>query len=339
MAKQSRPLPNELGAVFTRVGALACGVSDGRLRANDLERPYHGVRRRYEQAQVSGFKGPSQSASATGLREAHPADTWRQHHLQSVEAYLPIMRDHQFFSGYTAALLWGLPVPFGLVRDLTRIEVSTFAPRTPPRGAGVSGSLISARFAHTCHHDGKHVLDPASVWATLGSRLALPDLVALGDAIIRTPRHPGNFCKPQGVRLAPPKELMFHAQMERRVGRGLLLKALPLLRNGAASAPESHLRLALIEGGLPEPALDFDVYDDQGAFLGCSEFAYPEIKLALEYEGDHHRTSVAQWNRDIQKYRDYARAGWEVISVTRSLLYPRRRELIAQVHEALMRRG
>jgi hypothetical protein len=249
------------------------------------------------------------------------------------------MRNHQFFSGCTAALLWRLPVPFRLVSDLTLIEVSTFAPLTPPRGAGVKGSSISARFAHTRLHLGKHVLDPPSIWATFGPRLALPDLVALGDAVIRTPRYPGNFREPQDVRLGTPEELMSLAQEKRRVGRGLLLKALPLLRDGAASAPESHLRLAVIEAGLPEPELDFDVYDDQGMFLGCSELAYPALKLALEYEGDHHRTDAAQWNRDIQKYRDYARAGWETIRVTRSLLYPRRRELVVQIREALMRRG
>ncbi len=85
--------------------------------------------------------------------------------------------------------------------------------------------------------------------------------------------------------------------------------------------------------------LDHDVRAHDGRLLGCSEFAYPELRLALEYEGAHHRTETRQWNRDIEKYQHYAQAGWEVLRVTADLLYPRRDELRARVFEALARRS
>ncbi|WP_053383978.1 hypothetical protein [Leucobacter celer] len=87
------------------------------------------------------------------------------------------------------------------------------------------------------------------------------------------------------------------------------------------------------------PALDFDVYGLGGRLLGCSEIAFPEYRVVQEYEGDHHRTDTGQWNRDVQKHRDYARAGWDVIRVTSELLYRRRAELRAQTFDALVKGG
>src|SRR5690606_11246654 len=80
-------------------------------------------------------------------------------------------------------------------------------------------------------------------------------------------------------------------------------------------------RLRLRKWGLPEPHLDYDVYSAEGEFLGCSEFAYPDLKLAFEYEGDHHRTDTKQSNRDIEKYRAYVRHGWDPVRITSHMLY------------------
>lgn len=114
---------------------------------------------------------------------------------------------------------------------------------------------------------------------------------------------------------------------------------LPLISPHSASAPESHLRLQLGRWRLPAVSLDHDVYASNGRLLGCSEFAYPEYRVALEYEGDHHRTLTSQWDRDIEKHRDYARAGWDAIRVTSRLLHRRPDDLHAQIREALGERG
>ena len=103
--------------------------------------------------------------------------------------------------------------------------------------------------------------------------------------------------------------------------------------------PETHLRLRLQEWGAPEPELDCDVFDASGRLIGCSEIAYPKIRLALEYEGDHHRTEAPQWNRDIEKYQRYKQNKWEVLRVTGTLLYRRQSTLRSQLFEALARLG
>lgn len=121
--------------------------------------------------------------------------------------------------------------------------------------------------------------------------------------------------------------------------RDVLERLLPYLSTQSASPPETHLRLRLAEWGFPEPTLDHDVYGTDGRLLGCSEIAYPKFKIACEYEGDHHRVDRAQWNRDIDKYRDYAAHGWEPIRVTARLLYAEPARLRRQVAEAFERRG
>lgn len=93
------------------------------------------------------------------------------------------------------------------------------------------------------------------------------------------------------------------------------------------------------EWGFPQPALDYDVYDHRGTLLGASEIAFPEYRVALEYEGDHHRIEQRQWNRDIAKYEAYARAGWHPVRVTASLLYRPHSPLRSNIATTLSQRG
>jgi very-short-patch-repair endonuclease len=97
---------------------------------------------------------------------------------------------------------------------------------------------------------------------------------------------------------------------------------------------ETWLRLTLDDAGLPEPTLDHDVYDDD-RFLGCVDLAYPDMRIAIEYEGDHHRTDAAQWQRDVEKHDDLVRAGWRVIRVTRTALLTTPATVVARVRHAL----
>lgn len=187
---------------------------------------------------------------------------------------------------------------------------------------------------------GVRVLSPASVWLVVGPHLEPWDRVALGDQVVRAPRFPGDLRPPPRAPYSTIGALAESLRLRHRRGREALLESLPLLRTGAASAPETHTRLALqADPALPECVLDHDVRDDSGRFIGCSEIAFVEYRLAVEYEGDHHRVDRAQWNRDIEKYRQYEDAGWRAIRVTSRLLYGRAPELRAGVRQALVSRG
>ena len=125
----------------------------------------------------------------------------------------------------------------------------------------------------------------------------------------------------------------------RRVGRPALRVALERLRTGSSSRPETWCRLLLVDAGLPEPQLDVDVYDERdGEFIGCVDLAYPELRIAIEYEGDQHRTSPAQWQRDIDKYDRLAAAGWRVVRVGRDQVFGSGQTFVTRVKRALRER-
>jgi len=42
---------------------------------------------------------------------------------------------------------------------------------------------------------------------------------------------------------------------------------------------------------------------------------WPDMKIALEYEGDHHRNDRWQFNRDITRTEELQELGWTVIRV------------------------
>jgi hypothetical protein len=146
-------------------------------------------------------------------------------------------------------------------------------------------------------------------------------------------------------RLQPRQQLATLEQLERavsagrRIGAARLREALGLIRVGSASPLETEFRLDAAQAGLPQPALDVEVRDGHGRLLGISELVYSRAKLAVEIEGDHHRTDRAQWNRDIDKYTAYAAEGWEVVRLTAAHIRGRRPRAVSIVRAALLRRS
>jgi hypothetical protein len=179
------------------------------------------------------------------------------------------------------------------------------------------------------------VTDPATTWAMLGRSLDLYDLVAVADAIIRVPRMPGTHGG-DASSIASPADLAAALDAGRRLGAVRLREAIRRTRNGASSRPETWLRLVLEDAGLPGPVLDYDVFSDEGRFLGCSELAYPERRVAVEYESDRHLTR-RQLERDIDKYADYDAAGWTVVRLTAQHVFRYSAEAIRRVSAALAR--
>lgn len=324
MTRNPFPLPRELGAQFTTKAAGHLGVSGSRLRQADLEHPFYGTYRRLR------YDGGSTSAS---LQSRH--ELWKQRQLELAATLMQRLPPDTLFGGRTAAAIWDLPMPH--VPDDT-LELVRLSPGRSLRLDRVRCTRIEAKYVRTTQHRGFPVTDAASTWCMLAPRLPWKDGIALGDGVIHRPRVPGT----RRLRHRPYstiEQLERLATMPRRRGGALLAEMTARLSTQSASAPESHLRLALAEWQLPDPRLDYDVRDSNGRLLGCSEIAWPELRLVQEYEGDHHRTNVAQWNRDLQKYSDYRKAGWEIMRVTADLLYRRPGQLRRDTVELLGRQG
>ncbi|MGA0567175.1 endonuclease domain-containing protein [Rathayibacter sp. KR2-224] len=313
-------IPPELGRIFTSAAARDAGVAASRLRARDLDSPFHGVR---------------------AIPLPDKADSVELHVEELARRYAARMAEHEFFSHLTAATIWRLPLPPGSL-DPNVVHVSVVAPRRAPRARGVVRHQARAASTTVCEHpdSGLRVSSPASTWASVAAILVHPyDVVAVADAVARVPRMPGGFSRAPASPLGTIAELHDAANSGRRVGGAALRAALPLVRTGASSRPETWTRLTLVAAGLPEPELDHDVFDSHGTFLACVDMAYPALRVAIEYEGDHHRSDPAQWAKDVDRIDRLAERGWRVIRVTPRLLFRHPEELVGGCARPATQRG
>jgi hypothetical protein len=89
--------------------------------------------------------------------------------------------------------------------------------------------------------------------------------------------------------------------------------AIGLMDGGAESPKESWLRLILIDAGLPRPTTQIRVTD--GYRVAYLDMGWEEPKVALEYDGDQHRTDRGTYVKDIRRAEMLDRLGWHVIKV------------------------
>ena len=314
----SLTLPTELGTAFTLADAQRHGISAMQLSRAGLGRPVYGI-----------YLRPAPPHG--GL---HPLAKKRIEHTAIARALAPKLADHFCFTHETAALLWNLPVP---VSDELPIRVASLNDRYRVKRRGVRCGVLTAELANVVSQQGVRLTSPAATWALLAPTLTRRDAIALGDAILHRPRI-GGTGRYERDPLATVDELMAAIATPHRRHRVMLMRLAREITPCSASAPESHLRVFLTDMGWVPEMLDHDVRDGRGRFLGTSEIAYPSRKVVFEYEGDHHRTEARQWNRDIEKYAEYAAMGWVVVRVTADLLYRRPSVLRAQVVQIFERR-
>ncbi|MGO2050546.1 MAG: hypothetical protein ACTH2E_08795, partial [Microbacterium sp.] len=212
------------------------------------------------------------------------------------------------------------------------VHVSTVGTGPLVRTTGVRAHRADPRTTRTREVTGLVVADPATAWAQLGS-WHVSDLVALGDYFCREWRSgPG---RPDAGRppLATISDLQERIDGVRRHGIRRLREALELVREDSWSPRESKLRCLIVRAGLPEPALNQDLYDDHGRFLGCFDLVYPDKKVAIEYHGLVHASNYAA---DVERIAALRAAGWTVIEVT-SALFAKPEELLTRIRRALRR--
>jgi hypothetical protein len=162
--------------------------------------------------------------------------------------------------------------------------------------------------------------------------VSVPMVVALDALLTSSDAYPGlRTGRPVATTESIDRQL---TRWGRFPGCGRIRDALPLARPGVESPKETETRLLLRSFGLPEPAIQHVVSVD-GRFLARVDLAYPECRIAIEYEGDGHRTDRDQWRIDIRRQRDLEDHGWLVIRVTELDLRDGGAALAARVHRAL----
>jgi len=275
---------------------------------------------RLEAARAAGLgdgrlRGADLARPFRGVRSAHP--------VSPAAAYAPLLRPGDRFSHTTAAELWPLPLP-----TAGAVHVTATPPRNAPRGAGVIGHAARGRIVM---RGGLPVSDPLTLFVELATVLREEDLVAVGDALVLDPA----VLDPLDLRpWATLDELRSGCADSRAPGSRRARRAAARVRQGAESPRETRLRLILLAAGLPEPELNQDVRDARGRWIGRFDMVYREAKVIVEYDGDQHRTSRDQYEKDMVRIERAIAAGSTVVRVRASGLN-RPAETVARVRAAL----
>lgn len=206
------------------------------------------------------------------------------------------------------------------IDSTTPVEMIYRNPRAPS-GVITRRDLLLDGEVHTV--SGLAVTTPARTAFDLGRRGPLVPAVARVDALMQA----------TGV---PIKSIAAVAASHRHV-RGLrqLELVLDLADAGAQSPKESWLRVTLVGGGLPRPHSQIPVYDDAGYPIAFLDLGWPDFKVAVEYDGDHHRADRRQYVKDVRRREMLERRGWIIITVVAE---DRPADILRRVRDALARR-
>ena len=199
--------------------------------------------------------------------------------------------------GRSAAALWGVP----LVGPADDVELTV--PTTCRAGAvrGVQVSRRSLASADVTRRDGVAVTTP------LRTALDLGRITPFDEAVVAIDR----FLRARLVRLA---DLQESAASLSGPGCRQVRRAVASADGLAESPPETRLRLALGRSPLPTPVAQYVVRDGDGR-IARVDFAWPDHRVALEYEGAWHGEGH-QVGKDRKRLNRLAAAGWLVVFVT-----------------------
>jgi hypothetical protein len=313
MPPQRKPLPDTLTATYlTSTRLLDVGSTRAIFQSPELEPVSQGIWRK-----VGGEHGSVDYLRA--LQSIHPEGV---------------------FSHDTAATVWGLWLPAGLT-GFTPIHVSkTRQAGGSPCRKGVAGHVLPVHAA-VRQRAGLRLTSPAWTWVDLaGTALHFEDLIAAGDSLLQSRHGPAGRREPGLHPLSTMAELEQTVASRRKVkGIRRAREALGLLRAGCDSRPESKIRTRIVDAGLPEPAVNPVIVLARGRPIQ-PDLAWEDLKICLQYEGDHHRTDKAQWASDIVRDRRMHQEGWVVFRLTsRDLTASGWRAFVAELRAAIRAAG
>jgi very-short-patch-repair endonuclease len=80
------------------------------------------------------------------------------------------------------------------------------------------------------------------------------------------------------------------------------------------SDPETLLIQVLRAHYLPAPALQYEVRDERGALIARVDAAYPEARIAIEYDSKQEHSNEFQLAKDARRRNALAAAGWVTLA-------------------------
>ena len=172
--------------------------------------------------------------------------------------------------------------------------------------------------------NGRRVTSPAWTAVEVARSLRRGRALATLDAALRS----GTCSRPD----------LWRAALEQKGRRGIVAvrNLLPLADARAESPMESEARLAMLDGGLPVPELQYEIVDANGE-LRRSDFAWPELQVAAEYDGVDWHAESDQMFRDRRRHNALAGVDWTVIPIVFEDVRYHQREMVGRIGWHLQR--
>ncbi len=160
------------------------------------------------------------------------------------------------------------------------------------------------------------------------------------DLAAYLPRREAVWCVDDALRrnVTTPSALMQVG--ERRLGgRGdaLARERIAEADGVAESMLETIGRLALADGEVPLPQAQFKVHNDVGRLIARLDGAYPERRLAVEFDGQSFHSAPEAVFRDRRRQNSLELEGWRVLRFTWWDVVHDTKRFVATVRAALLR--
>jgi hypothetical protein len=150
---------------------------------------------------------------------------------------------------------------------------------------------------------GTAVTTPARTALDLACWYPTTTAVAALDDLVRT------------TELKMPDVELLTARYRGRRGLERARASLNLVDAGAQSPKETWLRLVLVRAGLPRPHTQIPVLDEWGNAIAYLDMGWDDLKVAVEYDGEQHRTDRRQYSWDVRRSEMIERRGWILVRV------------------------
>ena len=219
-------------------------------------------------------------------------------------------------TGCSAAVLWGVDLA-GAAAD---VELTVAPGHHPVRVPGLRVRRSRLPPDWELRRRGVCLTTPEATAVRVAAALSGDAAVAAVDRLVAS----------GVVDLGPLRDL---AATVRGPGTARARKVCGLADGLAGSPQETRLRLLMAHGGLPTPVAQYVVRDARG-FVARVDFAWPELRLAVEYDGAWH-AEPGQFARDRQRLNRLQAAGWRVVFVTAADLH-RPDDLVRRLAAALV---
>ena len=219
-------------------------------------------------------------------------------------------------TGRSAAVLWGVD----LADPDDDVELTLPPGAHPRRVPGLTVRRAVLPREHRWHRRSIPVTTAEATAVRLAGLLSGDEAVAAVDQLIAT----------GAVELVAVRAL---AAAATGPGSARARRAVALADGLAESPQETRLRLLILRSSLPQPVAQYRVRVD-GQVIARVDFAWPDRKVALEYDGLWH-AEASQFAKDRRRLNALRAAGWRVVFVTAADLH-RAAELLASIGSALV---